>query len=717
MRRFLATLSSLALTYCTQIVAMPSALAADETALRSAPLPGSNPFSAVSTLPLEAPPFDRIKDSDFEPALVAGMAADSADIQKITDDPAAPTFDNTIVALERSGRLLDAADNIFENLVAANSDDALNALHAREAPVLQAHADATLLDPKLFARIRTVYGARDALGLTPAQKFLVQRWEARFVRAGANVSERDKVALRAVNADIATLQAKFQEALLKADNDAAVVVSQRDELAGLSDDRITAAAAEAARRHLPGKYVLVLENTTRQPVSASLQSRDLRQRLLAASEARGDRSGPDDLRSLITSLAQKRAERARLLGYPNFAAYTIDDQMAKTPGAARKLLSDLVPLAVRKAKAEAGELQALIDAGHGGFALSAADWQYYADQVRMRKYSVDPSEVRQYFQLDKVLNDGLFFAANKLYGLTFKARPDLPVYQPDVKAYEVFDADGTSLALFYADYFARPNKQGGAWCNLFNSPSGLESRKPLVVNVANFTKPKPGEPALLGFEEVTTMFHEFGHALHAMFSTQYYASQNGFAWPTDAIEFPSQFNEHWALDPSVLANYANNYKTDARIPDALVAKLKAASTYGNGYDTTEVLAASLLDLDWHALPADAAPQDPDTFEAASLKKNGVDVAVVPPRYRSTYFAHIWAGGYAANYYSYLWAAILDDDAFDWFAQHGGLTRENGQRFRDMVLAPGYTADTMTLYRAFRGGDPSVKGYERDEGLK
>jgi peptidyl-dipeptidase Dcp len=668
-------------------------------------------------LPLEAPPFDRITDADFEPALAAGMAGDLADARAISNDPAAPTFDNTIVALERSGRLLDAADRVFENLVASNANDTLNALHAKEAPLLQAHFDEVLLDPKLYSRVRAVFDARATLGLTSAQNFLVERWEAQFVRAGANLADADKTKLRAVDADIAAMQAHFDDALVKITNASAVVVSDRSELAGLGDDQIAAAASEAARRHLPGKYVLVLEHTTQQPIAASLKNRELRRRLLAASERRGDRTGPDDLRGLIATLAQKRAERARLLGYPTFAAYTTDDQMAKTPAAARKLLLDLVPLAVRKARSEANELQSLIDAQHGGFKLTAADWEFYAAQVRTQKYSVDPAEVRQYFQVDKVLNDGLFFAANKLYGLTFKPRPDLPVYQPDVKAYEVFDADGSPLALFYADYFARPNKQGGAWCNLFDTPSGLESRRPLVVNVANFTKPKAGEPALITFDEVTTMFHEFGHALHAMFSAQYYPSQDGFAWPTDAIEFPSQFNEHWALDPTVLANYAKNYKTGAPIPDALIAKLKAASTYGHGYDATETVAASLLDLDWHDLAADAPKQDPDAFEAASLKNNGIDVAEVPPRYRSTYFSHIWSGGYAANYYSYLWAAVLDDDAFDWFTQHGGLTLENGRRFRDMVLTPGYTADPMTLYRAFRGGDPSVEGYERDEGLE
>jgi peptidyl-dipeptidase Dcp len=448
---------------------------------------------------------------------------------------------------------------------------------------------------------------------------------------------------------------------------------------------------------------------------ASLKNRALRQRILAASEMRGDASGKNDLRDLIATLAKLRAEKGRLLGFPSFAAYTLDDQMAKTPEAAKKLLSDLVPDATAKAKQEAAEIQAVIDDQKGGFTLTAADWSFYADQVRKSKYSVDDSEVRQYFELDRVLKDGVFFAANQLYGITFKERTDLPVYQPDMKVFEVFDADGKSLALFYVDYFARANKNGGAWCNYLNEPSGLDGRKPVIINVANFTKPEAGQPALISFDDVTTMFHEFGHALHAMFSVQYYPTENGFNLPTDVIEFPSQFNEHWALDPTVLANYAKHYKTGAA--QALVDKIKQAKNYGEGYATTELLAAALLDLEWHTLPPDAPKQIPDIFEASALKKNDIDLAQVPPRYRSPYFLHIWGEGYEANYYSYLWGEILDDDAFEWFTEHGGLTRANGQRFRDMMLGPGYTADPMALYRAFRGADPSVASLERARGLK
>jgi peptidyl-dipeptidase Dcp len=691
-------------------VMMPAARAQDAN---SKP---ANPLETISILPFAAPRFDLIKDGDFEPAFDAGMRQELAEMDAIAARKDKPTFDNTIVAMETSGRLLNRTNQLFQNLVAANTNDTLQALNDKEAPLLQAHSDAILLNPKLFARVKTLYDKRAALGLKPSEVFLIERWRQRFVRAGANLSDADKTKLRAINGDIASLQAKFQSVLLKAADDGAVLVADKAELAGLSDADVAAAASAAKSRGLDGQYVLALRNTTQQPIAASLQNRALRQRLLAASEARGDMAGTTDLRDVIATLAQKRAERAKILGYPSHAAYVLDDQMAKTPAAAEKLLNDLVPAATAKAEQEAAEIQAVIDRQKGGFTLTAADWEFYADQVRKAKYDLDDGEVRQYFELDKVLNDGVFFAANKLYGLTFKQRTDFPVYQQDVKVFEVFDADGQSLALFYVDYFARPNKQGGAWCNYLNQPSGIEGSKPIIVNVANFTKPQPGQPALISFDDVTTMFHEFGHALHAMFSVQRYPSQNGFNLPTDVIEFPSQFNEHWALEPHVLASYAKHYQTGAPIPDALVAKIKAARTYGKGYATTELLAASLLDLDWHSLPADAPKQVPDVFEAASLKKNHIDLAAVPPRYRSTYFLHIWGNGYDSNYYSYTWGEILDDDAYEWFTENGGLTRANGQRFRDMMLGPGFTDNPMTLYRAFRGRDPSADALKRERGL-
>jgi peptidyl-dipeptidase Dcp len=681
-----------------------------------ATLPAGSPFTVQSSLPYQAPPFDRIKDTDYQPAIEAGMVQDTADNDAIANNPAAPTFDNTIVAMEKAGRLLNDANLLFQNVLQSNSSDVLQKVNNEEAPRLQAHTDSILLNPKLFARVKAVYEARETSGLTPDQKFLALRYYRKFVHAGAELSEADKAKLGALNGQIASLQAQYQDRLLAAADANAVVVDNKADLDGLTDAEIAVAADAAKARKLDGKYVIVLRNTTQQPILASLKNRALRERVLKASETRGDAPGATDLRDLIATLAQLRAQKAKLLGFDSFADYTLTDQMAKNAATARKLLTDLVPATTEKAKQDAAEIQALIDRQKGGFKLAAHDWEFYADQVRKAKYAVDESEVKQYFELDRVLNDGVFFAANALYGLTFKERHDLPVYQPDVRVFEVFDADGKSLTLFYADYFARANKQGGAWCNYVNNPSGLTGVKPIIVNVANFTKPAAGQPALISFDDVTTMFHEFGHALHAMFSVKQYPTENGFNLPTDVIEFPSQFNEHWALDPKVLASYAKHYKTGAAMPQALVDKIKASRTYGEGYATMEILAASLLDQEWHSLKADAPKQVPDTFEAAALAKNKVDMPEIPPRYRSPYFLHIWANGYEANYYSYTWGEILDDDAFEWFTENGGLTRANGQRFRDKMLGPGYTADPMALYRDFRGRDPSVKALERQRGL-
>jgi peptidyl-dipeptidase Dcp len=680
-------------------------------------LPAANPFAKASNLPFGAPRFDQIKDTDYQPAIEAGMARDQAESDAIADNPAAPTFDNTIVAQEKEGELLNRANQLFQNILQSNATDLMQKVNQEEAPRLQAHTDAILLNAKLFTRVKTLYDKRDSLKLTADQKFLLERYYKRFVHAGAQLSDADKATLTDLNGKIAGLQAQYQDKLLAAGNAGAVVVDSKAELDGLTDAQIAVTQDEAKARKLDGKYVIVLRNTTQQPLLASLKNRALRQRIMQSSEMRGDLPGPTDLRDIISTLAQLRAQKAKLLGYPDFSAYTMSEQMAKTPEAAKKLLMDLAGPAVAKAKVEAGEIQALIDKQKGGFTVTAADWEFYADQVRKEKYAIDDSEVKQYFDLNRVLRDGVFFAANKLYGLTFKERHDLPVYQPDVRVFEVFDADGKHLALFYADYYARASKTGGAWCNFLNNPSGLSGENAILVTVANFTKPAEGQPALISFDDVTTMFHEFGHALHAMFSVKQYPSEDGFNLPTDVIEFPSQFNEHWALDPIVFANYAKHYKTGAVMPQPLVDKIKAARTYGMGYATTELMAASLLDLDWHGLKADAPKQVPDVFEAASLKKNGVDYPPVPPRYRSPYFLHIWANGYESNYYSYTWGEILDDDAYEWFTEHGGLTRANGQRFRDKMLGVGYVSDPMAQYRDFRGRDPSAKAIERQRGLE
>jgi len=676
----------------------------------------ANPLLAPGNLPYDAPPFDRIHDADYAPAIEAAMREHQAEIERIADNPAAPDFDNTIVAMERSGATLTRVVQIFENITQSNTDPALDAAKDDIDPKLQAHEDSIHLNPQLFGRVRNVHAAADTLGLDSKSRYMLDEIYKEFVHAGAALSPADQARLRTLNQQITKLQTSFQQKLLAATSGGAVVVDSASELAGLDKSAVEAAAEAGKSRGHDGKYVLPLRNTTQQPTLVKLTDRALRARIMAASQQRGDAAGPNDVRDLVAQLAALRAEKAKLMGFDSFAAYTLDNQMAKTPAAALKLLDSLVPGATAKAHGEAADMQAIIDAQHGGFKLASYDWNFYSEQVRAQKYALDDAQTRPYFEVDRVLHDGVFFAANKLYGVTFKERHDIPLYHPDVRTYEVFDADGSPIALFYADYYARPNKQGGAWCDALVPPSDLLARRPVVVNVASFTKPAPGQPALISFDDVTTIFHEFGHALHAIFSKQHFPSQSGFNMPTDVIEFPSQFNEHWALDPAVFASYARHYKTGEAMPAPLVDKIKRAKTFNQGYALTEYLAAALLDLEWHSLPAGAALQNPDAFEAAALKKHAIDIDAVPPRYRTTYFAHIWAGGYAANYYAYLWGEVLDDDAFAWFTEHGGLTRANGQHFRDTMLAPGHTADPMALYRAFRGHDPDTAPLLRQRGL-
>ncbi|HVV95940.1 MAG TPA: peptidyl-dipeptidase Dcp [Rhodanobacteraceae bacterium] len=679
-------------------------------------LPASNPFAAESTLPFHAPAFDKIKMADYAPAFDEGMRVHLAEMEAIANDPAKPTFENTIEKAERSGQLLTRVAKVFFNLAQSNTNEDIQKLQAELAPKLAAHQDEIALNPKLFARVKALYDARD--GFTdPEQKRLVERYYQNFVRAGALLNDADKATLRKLNEEESKLTTEFQTKLLAATNAAALVVDDKKELAGFSDADIAAAAEAAKTRKLDGKWVVVLQNTTQQPAQVSLKDRATREKLFDASIHRADRGDANDTRTIIQRLAKLRAERAELLGFKNYAAYSLDDQMAKTPENAIKLMTDMVPAATAKAAGEEADMQALVDKQKGGFKIAPWDWQFYAEQVRKAQYDLDESQIKPYFELDNVLKNGVFFAANKLYGLTFKERKDIPVYQPDVRVFEVFDADGKSLALWYADYFKRDSKSGGAWMDSFVDQSGLLGNKPVVFNVCNFTKPAPGQPALISFSDVTTMFHEFGHALHGMMSNVKYPTLAGTNVPRDFVEFPSQFNEHWALEPSVFANYAKHYKTGAPMPAALVDKIKKSHTFNQGFDTTEYLAAALLDMAWHSLPADAPTQDVEKFEKEALKKYDIDVPAVPPRYRTPYFAHIWGGGYSAGYYAYLWSEVLDDDAYYWFKEHGGMTRENGQRFREMVLSRGSTEDMAKLYRDFRGRDPSVEPLLEERGLK
>ncbi len=696
---------------------VPLSLLATTSSAPAAPEPPpANPFFAPSPLLFQAPPFDKIHDSDFQPALEEGMKEELAEVEQIANDPDAPTFANTIEAMERTGSVLTRVRRVFFALADANTNDAIQKIQAEEAPKLAAHQDAIYLNPELFARVKSLYDQRDTLKLDAESRFLLERYYKNFVRRGAQLADADKVKLRALNQEESKLTTEFHDRVLAATNAGAVLVTDKAELAGLSDDAIAAAAERAKEHGEAGKWLLALQNTTQQPALASLQNRALRERLFAASVARGDQDGANDTRPIVERLAQLRAAKAKLLGYPTYAAYRLDDQMAKTPEAAEKLMTDLVPAATAKARGEAAKMQALIDASHGGFQLTAADWEFYAEKVRKAEYDLDESQIRPYFELDRVLEDGVFFAAHQLYGLTFQERHDIPVYQPDVRVFEVFDADGSPLALFYADYFARPSKSGGAWMDSFVEQSGLLGTHPVVFNVCNFTKPAPGQPALLSFDDVTTMFHEFGHALHGMFSDVKYPTIAGTNTPNDFVEFPSQFNEHWALEPAVFAHYAHHYKTGAPMPQELVDKIKKSRTFNQGYMTTEYLAAALLDMAWHTVAPGQPLQPVDTFEPAALERFRVALPQVPPRYHTTYFSHIWNGGYAAGYYAYIWSEVIDDDAYAWFEEHGGLTRANGQRFRDMVLSRGGSEEESAMYRAFAGRDPSVEPLLEQRGL-
>ena len=712
MRLFAAT-ATILLMSTTAIAQTPASAPAGANA---ASLPASNPFAAASTLPLGAPPFDRIKSSDYAPALLAGMAQQRAEVRAIANARSAPTFDNTIAALERSGRLLERASLAFEGVVGANTDDVLQKTEADLAPAFAAHQDAINLDPALFARVRTLYDKRRTLGLTPEQLQVLTLTYQNMVRAGALLSPADKLTLSKYNAQLSTLETAFQQKLLAATKAGALVVEDRAKLAGLSEAEIAAAADAAKARGLAGKYVLTLQNTTQQPELASLTDRATREALFRASWTRAEKGDANDTRDTIAQIALLRAQKARLLGFPTWADYVLQDQMAKKPQTALAFMQRLgKPVAVEQHR-EAAELQARIKATGGDFELKPWDWDFYSEQVRKAKYDLNQDELKPYFEINKVLTDGVFYAAHELYGLTFKRRTDIPVYQPDVMVYEVDEANGAMLGLMYFDYWKRDNKNGGAWMSNFVNQSKLIGTKPVIYNVANFTKPAAGQPALISFDDVVTMFHEFGHALHGLFANQVYPSVSGTNTARDFVEFPSQFNEHWALDPKVLSHYAVNYKDGKPIPQALVDKIKRASTFNSGYSFGEALAAAELDMSWHSLTAAQGRQDVDAFEDKALAATGLDIAEVPPRYRSSYFLHIWSNGYSAGYYAYSWTKMLSANAFNWFERHGGMTRANGQRFRDMILSKGHTEDYAPMFRAFNGADPQVGPLLKDLGL-
>jgi peptidyl-dipeptidase Dcp len=691
------------------------ALTAQITAV-SAANSADNPLLKESALPYHYPPFDQIKDQDFAPAIEAGMREQLKEIEPIANNSEKPTFENTVVALERTGRLLDRVETTFSNLNSCNTNPAMQKIETEMAPKLAAHRDAIHLNGKLFARIKELYDNRDRLGLDPESAYLLERYYKDFVRAGAKLSDPDKEKLKKINAELAMLQTQFEQRVLKEKNASSVVVDRKEDLAGLSDNQMASVTAAAKAEHKDGKFVIQLQNTTGQPLLGSLQNRQLRERIMRASLARNSKGGQFDTRNVVIRTAQLRAEKAKLLRYSNWAAYQLEDQTAKDVPTVNKLLGDLAPPAVANAKRESADMQKIVDQERGGFRIAAWDWDFYSEKVRKAKYDFDESQLRPYYELNHVLLDGVFFAAGKLYGLTFKERHDLPVYQPDVRVFDVFDRDGQQLAIFIGDYYARPSKRGGAWMNAYVEQSGLFGLKPVVANHLNIPKPPAGEPTLLTHDEVRTAFHEFGHALHGMFSNVKYPRFSGTSVPRDFVEYPSQVNEMWATWPEVLKNFAKHYQTGEPMPQELLDKVEAAEKFNQGYKTTEYLSASLLDQAWHQLDPSRIPTDAIVFEKEALHKAGVDFPPVPPRYRSVYFSHAFAGGYSAGYYSYIWSEVLDADSVEWIKKHGGLKRENGDHFRETLLSRGGSADALSLFKNFTGRDPYIEPLLKRRGL-
>ncbi len=685
---------------------------------RATTLPAGNPFAVPSSLPFQAPTFDKIRIEHFLTTFTFGMKQQLAEMNAIASQAADPTFENTIVAMERSGALLTRVDNVFSNLTSAEKNKALQNIETELAPLRAAHSDNILLNRPLFQRVEKIWEMKESLGLTEEQaEVLKQRYES-FLRAGARLSDQDQGRIRSLNEQLSKLETKFEENLLAIGKERAVVVDTAQELDGMSAAEITAAAEAAKARGLDGKHLLQISNTTRVPVLTSLNNRALRQRVWEASANRGlGRDGGIDNRGLVLEIAQLRAERAKVLGYENHAAYKLQNQMAKTPAAARKMLTDLVPGVLERVKEEARDLEAMIKECGESHALAPWDWEYYAEKVRKARFDVDEAAVRPYFELNSVLKNGVFFTMNKLYGISFRERFDLPVYHPDVRVFDVMDRDGSQIGLFYADYFKRDTKRGGAWMSSFVDQSRLLHQQPVIVNCLNIPRPANGEPALISFDNVTTLFHEMGHALHGLFSDVTYPTVAGTATPRDFVEFPSTFEEDWAIQPEILANYARHYQTGVPIPKDLLDKAISAKKFNQGFETLEYLAAALLDLEWHTLTSEQIPADVEQFEAESLKKVGISHPAVPPRYRTAYFAHIWSGGYSSSYYAYLWSEGLAADAFAHMLARGGCTSENGNLFRKEVLSRGSSRDPMVSYKAFRGAEPTVDALLIRRGLK
>ncbi|MCW3171483.1 M3 family metallopeptidase [Shewanella subflava] len=688
---------------------MSQATAETPTTMTKAPATAANVLLTPSPLQYMAPQFDKLQGSDYLPAFEQGMQAHKAEIAAITNNSDPATFENTIVALEKAGAILDRTQRVFFNLSGLISDDNFTRVEEQIVPQLTAHQDNIYLDEKLFARIQAIYKAKAAL--TGEDLRLVEVYYDRFVRAGAELSAADKTTMRELNGELAKLETSFSQNLLKSYKEDVIIVEDQAQLDGLSDNDIASLAAAAKDAGKNG-YMITLVNTTTQPLLASLKNRDLRKKLWETSAYRAMATNAP----LNIQIAKLRAQKAKLLGYSTWAAYSLGDQMAKTPEAVYGILDDLAPKALVKAKVEAADIQAEIVKDGQTFELAPWDWAYYAEKVRKAKYDLDDSQVKPYFEMNTVLNDGMFFAMNKLYGITVKPRNDLPVWHKDVSAYEIFNQDGSSIGLFYLDLYARQGKQGGAWMDELVSQSFLNNTKPVVYNALNVPKPAEGQPTLMTFDEVSTLFHEFGHAIHGLYSQVNYPSLAGTLTARDFVEFPSQANEDWSIDPQVLANYAKHYQTGEPIPAELLAKVLKAHTFNQGFGTVEYLSAALLDMEWHSIAADTEITDVAAFEKQALAKHGLDYAPVPPRYKTTYFSHSFGGGYSAGYYAYLWTEVFAADAFSYMMSHGGLTLENGQKYRDTVLSKGNSQDLMQSYIDFAGKKPSTEALLMRRGL-
>lgn len=682
---------------------------ATEIRMTQGNLDASNPFANESSLPYFAPQFDKIKNSDFKPAILEGMRIQLLEIEDISNNSASPTFENTLVALEKSGQLLKRTLPVFSLLSGANSDSTLLQLQEEIAPLLAEHEDAIYMNSKLFERVKIIYNQISSLKLDVESTRLVHYYHDKFIAQGANLEGKDKQILQNYNKELATLGAQFSNRLLEAANANALQITDKSELAGLSE-------AELNAYKKGNKWIIPLQNTTQQPDLMNLENRKTREKLFQASWSRNEKGDANDTREVILKIVGLRAKKAKLLGFKNFAEWTLQDQMAKTPNNVDNFLAQLRVPAVAKAQVEAQEIQAMITKTKDTFQLAAYDWDRYAEMVRKEKYNLDDKEVRPYFDLNNVLEKGVFFAAKKLYGITFKERKDLPVYQEDVRVFEVYNEDGSTVGLFYGDFFKRTNKNGGAWMDNLVGQSHLLNKKPVVYNVCNFTKPAKGQPALISFDDVTTLFHEFGHALHGLFANQQFPTLSGANTPRDFVEFPSQFNENWALHPEILTNYAIHYKTKQPISQELIDKIKNAATFNQGYALTELIEAATIDMKWHEIVANQKISNVNDFEKEILQTTGLYLEQVPPRYRSSYFLHIFSNGYSAGYYAYLWTEMLDHDAYAWMEENGGLTRKNGQRYRDMILSRGNTEDFATLYRKFRGRDASIEPMKIARGI-